>query len=164
MMMMMIMVIFGWWKHCPWICCLCLYLLRVNHSQADCRTWQNLLIKWTLLFIFGFFKAIMLGLCWLPLELLLNNSQLRKTTVNSSKVLLFIRFCVCLSYFLIVILHVDDKTYGGFVNKAFGRQFLCDSLHFHSQLAVGFRAVFVASSDCWSGYLSSAIFVQNTTC
>lgn len=84
----------------------------------------------------------MLGLCWLPLELLLNNSQLRKTTVNSSKVLLFIRFCVCLSYFLIVILHVDDKTYGGFVNKAFGRQFLCDSLHFHSQLAVGFQAVF----------------------
>ena len=84
----------------------------------------------------------MLGLCWLPLELLLNNSQLRKTTVNSSKVLLFIRFCVCLSYFLIVILHVDDKTYEGFVNKAFGRQFLCNSLHFHSQLAVGFRAVF----------------------
>lgn len=84
----------------------------------------------------------MLGLCWLPLELLLNNSQLRKTTVNSSKVLLFIRFCVCLSYFLIVILHVDDKTYEGFVNKAFGRQFLCNSLNFDSQLAVGFRAVF----------------------
>ena len=84
----------------------------------------------------------MLGLCWLPLELLLNNSQLRKTTVNSSKLLLFIRFCVCLSYFLIVILHVDDRTYEGFVNKAFGRQFLCNSLHFHSQLAVGFRAVF----------------------
>ena len=84
----------------------------------------------------------MLGLCWLPLGLLLNNSQLRKTTVNSSKVLLFIRFCVCLSYFLIVVLHVDDKSYEGFVNKAFGRQFLCNSLHFHSQLSVGFRAVF----------------------
>lgn len=84
----------------------------------------------------------MLGLCWLPLELLLNNSQLRKTTVNSSKVLLFIRFCLCLSYFLIVILHVDDKTYDGFVNKAFGRRFLCNSLHFHSQLAVGFRSAF----------------------
>ena len=35
-----------------------------------------------------------------------------------------------MSYFLIVILHVDDKTYEGFVNKAFGRQFLCNSLHF----------------------------------
>ena len=84
----------------------------------------------------------MLGLCWLPLELLLNNSLLRKTTVNSSKVLLFIRFCVCLKYVLIVLLHVDDKTYEGFVNKAFGRRFLCNSLHFHSQLAVGFRSAF----------------------
>ena len=47
-----------------------------------------------------------------------------------------------MSYFLIVVLHVDDKTYEGFVNKAFGRQFLCNSLNFDSQLAVGFQAVF----------------------